>query len=247
MLSRRSFLKISGLAAAALGAGYGAGKITEPGELENFSVHGFLPGDEKIITGVTKLFGKKCSSNPVPSIYADKQWTGIVSKAYNLSAVKNNIPNSSKVTFRMLKITDKVDADIMLSDGRNFIYDPANDYNEAFKKLRKLIQNMKAEYIFSAEYSESGLFSSLLKSNKPAVIIENAKGIADRISLDKNYKNIEIGGPLGKAVICIENGLVRVNTAPCRHQLCKNTGFASKPGDVIACAPNKILIRIEMI
>ncbi len=247
MISRRSFLKVSGIAAAALAAGYGAGKITGPGASKYFSVHGFLPGDANIIAGITKLFGKKCSSNPIPVIYADKRWAGIISKVYKLNAVNNNNPSISRVTFRMMKINDNVDADIMLGDGRNFIYDPLNDFDASFTELRKRVQNMKAEYIFSAEYSESDLFSALFKSNKSAVVIENEKGIFDRIDPDKNFKNIEIAGPLGKTAICIANGLVKVNSAPCRHQLCMHTGVASGNGDIIACAPNKILIRIGTI
>ncbi len=247
MISRRSFLKISGLAAAALGAGYGVGKISEPGELKNFSLHGFLPGDEKVIAGAIKTFNKKYTSTSAPVIYADKQWVNIISKAYAVSGNRNDNHRMGNVTFRMMRMNDKVDADIMLSDSKNHIYNPSDDFDHSFKALRNCVRNMKAEYIFSAEYSESSLFSSLFKSNERIVLIESDKGISDKIKLEKNYKNIEINGPQGKIGISIENGLVRVNAAPCRHQLCRNTGFASKPGDVIACAPNKVLIKIELI
>jgi hypothetical protein len=52
-----------------------------------------------------------------------------------------------------------------------------------------------------------------------------------------------IDGALGKTGLKIENGIARVHTSSCRHGICEHT-FANNVGNVIACAPNKVLIKI---
>ena len=69
--------------------------------------------------------------------------------------------------------------------------------------------------------------------------------MVDRISLENNYKNILIDGPQGKTGIKIENGVAQVHTSTCRHGICKHT-VASGVGNIIACAPNKVLVKIEL-
>ena len=247
MISRRSFLKISGLTAAALGAGYGSGKLTGNGELRKFSVHGFLPGDTKIISDMVKAFNKKADSYSAPVIYADKNWAKVISKAYTSSTYNRDEMNGGNVTFRMVRLNETVNADILLSDDKISVYNPSLNFNGMFKTLRNRIQNTKAEYLFSAEYSEKDLLSSLFRSHETVAVIENDKGTLDKIKLNASYKNIEVDGAYGKTGIAIENGLVRVHKASCRHQLCKYSGIVSRPGEIIACAPNKVLIKIEIV
>lgn len=249
MISRRSFLKISGLAAVALGAGYGAGKVVnqEEGNVKHFSIHGFLPGDDKIISDVVKAFNKKVNPGSAPVIYANKQLANVISNAYRSSAKGDkSLFNNGRVTFRIIKLKEPVDGDILLSDNKTTIYDPSDDFNGSMISLRKRLQNTNAEYMFSAEYSEQNMISSLFNTNEKVAVIENEKGIVDKIKLNNSYKNIEVGGPQGKTGISLANGSVHVHNATCRHELCKHSGFASQKGEVIACAPNKVLIRIDL-
>ncbi|MEJ5263679.1 MAG: NusG domain II-containing protein, partial [Ignavibacterium sp.] len=71
----------------------------------------------------------------------------------------------------------------------------------------------------------------------------NGKGLVDKISLDKNYKNIWVDGLQGKTGLRIENGIAQVHTSSCRHGICKHS-IASEVGNIIACAPNKVLIKV---
>ena len=50
------------------------------------------------------------------------------------------------------------------------------------------MKNRKADYFFTAEYSETDFLSSIFKSNKKEVVIENEKGLVDRISLENNLQ-----------------------------------------------------------
>ncbi len=78
-------------------------------------------------------------------------------------------------------------------------------------------------------------------------MIENNNGVFDKIPLISTYKNVKVDGPQGKTEIEISNGLVKVTKSTCRHKLCEKSRYAANIGDVIACAPNKVLIRIEIV
>jgi hypothetical protein len=58
-MNRRSFLKFSSLAAFALAAGYNAGDLLNAGSVKKYSLHGFIPGDKKILHQLIKAFKSK--------------------------------------------------------------------------------------------------------------------------------------------------------------------------------------------
>jgi hypothetical protein len=87
----------------------------------------------------------------------------------------------------------------------------------------------------------------LFSSNQKEIVIENKNGVFDKIPLNSIYKNIIVDGPQGETEIEINNGLVKVTKSTCKHKLCEKSQYAANVGDVIACAPNKVLIRIEEV
>ena len=46
-------------------------------------------------------------------------------------------------------------------------------------------------------------------------------------------------------LIEIEQKSVRVEAAECRNQICVHTGWISQPGQMIVCAPNKLVLLIK--
>ncbi len=48
----------------------------------------------------------------------------------------------------------------------------------------------------------------------------------------------------GYNVIKIQGGKVCVSEADCPNKVCVNTGYIDKKGDVIACIPHKLIVRI---
>lgn len=62
--------------------------------------------------------------------------------------------------------------------------------------------------------------------------------------LDKNRK-FEIVGPLGKTQLEIDNGSVRVLSSPCPQKICIGLGEARRVGDLLACVPNRVVVRVE--
>ena len=57
-------------------------------------------------------------------------------------------------------------------------------------------------------------------------------------------RTIEVEGPLGKTVVVIEDGAVKVSSSPCREKTCVKSGPINKPGRWIACLPNRVIIAI---
>jgi hypothetical protein len=51
--------------------------------------------------------------------------------------------------------------------------------------------------------------------------------------------------PQGGIKVLVQHGKVSVIEADCPRQICVHTGAISRPGQVIACVPNKMLIQIK--
>ena len=91
-----------------------------------------------------------------------------------------------------------------------------------------------------------GVFSASAYSGgekNPNVIIE-ASG-QEWIYPLREDRQVTVQGPLGEEVITINNGQAFVESSPCPNQICIQQGKISKPGQWIACLPNKVFIRIS--
>lgn len=68
-----------------------------------------------------------------------------------------------------------------------------------------------------------------------------------KVILDESKlkETIKIKTDLGENIIEFRNGGVRVVDADCPDKLCIKDGFKDKPGDVIVCLPNKVVIEIK--
>jgi hypothetical protein len=81
-------------------------------------------------------------------------------------------------------------------------------------------------------------------SGEPRLVrIEGAAGFERTVPLDRDAE-IEVPGPLGTSVVRVESGAVRVVSSPCRQQICVGMGAARKPGAVIVCVPNEVVVRV---
>ena len=61
------------------------------------------------------------------------------------------------------------------------------------------------------------------------------------LSRDAEYR---IAGAIGDVVVRVAGGAVRVDGSGCPDQTCVQTGAVSSPGSVIACVPNKVIVRV---
>jgi hypothetical protein len=58
-------------------------------------------------------------------------------------------------------------------------------------------------------------------------------------------RTVSLPGPLGETRLAIDEGTVCVLNSPCPHKICMGSGSVSRAGELLACVPNRLLIRIE--
>lgn len=245
MISRKKFIKISSLSALALGSGFSLGKLIPNSSASRFAVYGFLPSSDRIISRIVKAFQNKTKDYSTPTIIADEYYVKLIKSHYNSSLGFFNLENAT--TYRISKIKHPINSDIILNDNRNSIHSLNNDFDREFSHIRSDINGANGTIFFSAEFNQKKIVSSLLNFNERNVVIENESGIVEKIPIGDTYKNISINGSVGRTSLELKNNSIRVVKPSCRHKLCERAGLASFPGDIIACAPNKLLIRIEEV
>lgn len=73
------------------------------------------------------------------------------------------------------------------------------------------------------------------------VIVAPGGESAVPLSRDAEYR---IDGATGEVVVRVADGAVRIATSGCLDQTCVRTGAVSSPGAVIACVPNRVVVRV---
>ncbi len=58
-------------------------------------------------------------------------------------------------------------------------------------------------------------------------------------------RSVDLDGPLGQTHLVIDDQGARITASPCPHKLCIAMGPARHSGDLLACIPNRILVRID--
>lgn len=58
-------------------------------------------------------------------------------------------------------------------------------------------------------------------------------------------RSVDLSGPLGSTHLVIADQGVRITDSPCPHKICVAMGPARHTGDLLACVPNRILVRID--
>ena len=58
-------------------------------------------------------------------------------------------------------------------------------------------------------------------------------------------QSVDLDGPLGKTHLVIDEKGAYVTSSPCPRKICIAMGPAKRSGDLLACVPNRIMVRIE--
>jgi hypothetical protein len=239
MLSRRDFLKISGLTTVAAATGFGAGKLLGNTSLNSFRVQAYIP-DAQSASDLTKIIRGNAGKLIVSG---ETGWENFISEAFYHE--KNN--GIGKMIVKIERINHTVPGDILFSDSKTIIYNPENDFNGRLIQLRSDLKNKNSNYRYTAYFNNETLLNSLLKSGENIVIIENENGIYDQVKLSGSAKELFINGPSGKTGITIKDNSVHIHSSCCRNGLCRESVAIINSGDMIACAPNKVIVRIEKV
>jgi hypothetical protein len=54
-----------------------------------------------------------------------------------------------------------------------------------------------------------------------------------------------VRGKLGPVTLEVAHGAIRVKEAGCPHRICVAMGAKHRPGEILVCAPNELLVRLE--
>ncbi len=58
-------------------------------------------------------------------------------------------------------------------------------------------------------------------------------------------RTVSLPGPLGETVVVIRGGRVCIAAASCPNKVCMGMGEVARQGELLACVPNALLVRIE--
>ncbi|MBN1542167.1 NusG domain II-containing protein [candidate division KSB1 bacterium] len=79
------------------------------------------------------------------------------------------------------------------------------------------------------------------RSDRARVTAEGQAELLIDLSVDSSYR---VSGPLGMTELRVADGRVSIVASPCRQQLCVAAGEIWRQGQLLVCAPNRILVRI---
>ncbi|HHW91673.1 MAG TPA: NusG domain II-containing protein [Firmicutes bacterium] len=79
------------------------------------------------------------------------------------------------------------------------------------------------------------------------IVIEAMGEVVQVIPMDQLEpgKEIPITGPLGDSILEMGEDKVRLVDSPCPDHLCVYMGWISRPGEIIVCLPNMVMVRVE--
>lgn len=243
MISRRSFLKIAGLTAVAAGTGAGAAQLLPRSSAQRFALHGFIPDDDRMIAATLRAFVAELPKDArglAPVVHAPANYASVVRGAMGTASS----PLSGKrLVVRVSRLGHSVPADVLLHDDNKRVYDPSRDFNGALVSLRASLRNAPAGLMLSAEYVDEAPLAALFAGER-VLVVENERGVVDKIAM-RHTRTLSVDGPQGRTGITVSSHSAHVHSASCRHELCRRQGAVAMPGEVIACAPNRVLLRVE--
>ncbi len=76
------------------------------------------------------------------------------------------------------------------------------------------------------------------------LVVSDGDRICFTATLDQ-HRTVELEGPLGRTRLVIDNQGARITGSPCPRKSCMTMGPARQTGDLLACVPNRILVRID--
>jgi len=238
-LNRRSFLNLVLVSAAGLAIGYGTGRWFEVDQKRSFSLQAFLPENETLLSELLESFYNLAGLPGNLHIEADAYLTQTIKKISN----PNQFSRAHGFGYvKIIRMNNSVSADLVIGNNQITVFDPEIHYSADFNKLRQKIKDQAASWQINMLFKDLEVSAN----GKRIAVIRDQYGIFDRIPMDQDYQDIPVNGPYGKTHLSISHGHLAIHTSSCRQHLCQQKGSLAMPGDMTACAPNQLLVEIEM-
>jgi len=84
-----------------------------------------------------------------------------------------------------------------------------------------------------------------LRQGAGARVLVEADGKTVFVAALQQEQLVELTGPLGTTLLQISDGSAQIISSPCPQKICIGLGKAQNSGDLLACVPNRLVIRID--
>jgi hypothetical protein len=241
MIDRRNFLKTAVLGGAAFGVGLklGGGRGAQSGQ--RIVLHGFLPADEALVREALAIFlALEDGRLPAPLLDAAPAWRATAAGALRGGADRYVRDSGRMFTVQVAALDERLPADLMLQQG-NRVLDPQGGFGAGLLRLRERLQGQQAQVMVSCRLEDRpGRLGQ-----RRELVVETERGVQERILLDGRAHRVELQGPAGRTTVATDERGAHVAAASCRHVTCRRQGVIARPGELIACAPNRLVLRVE--
>jgi hypothetical protein len=112
--------------------------------------------------------------------------------------------------------------------------------------LKKVIKNTtmadRLLFLFLMAISVSGILytrEAVSQSSDVVIELDGKPQYTFPLNIDRT---VLVTGPIGKAIIEIKGGKVRIAEAPCPNQICVREGWISR--GAVVCVPNRLVVLI---
>jgi hypothetical protein len=112
--------------------------------------------------------------------------------------------------------------------------------------LRRVIRHTTVAdrllFLFLIAISVGGIFYTREAVSQSSDVVIELAGKPEYTFPMNIDRTVSVSGPIGKAVIEIKGGKVRVAEAPCPNQICVKEGWISR--GAIVCVPNRLVVLV---
>ncbi|HHW02032.1 MAG TPA: NusG domain II-containing protein [Thermoanaerobacterales bacterium] len=83
--------------------------------------------------------------------------------------------------------------------------------------------------------------------DKTYAVIEVNGQPYQKISLGQDGQKLQVKVPglLGESIVEVDKDRVRMLYSPCPDKDCERQGWASRPGQLLVCLPNRVVVKIQ--
>lgn len=241
MTTRRRFFQTAILGGAAFAAGLELGGVRTQGAARRAVLHGFVPADEASLQRVLATFlAGQTGTLPAPAVDVPARWRTTVAGVLRAAADRYRRGGDHGFDVQVTVLERPLPADVMLQQDERVV-DPAHGFDRAMLALREDLRGRDAALAVTCRLAPR----PQANASGRVLVIENEHGVQDRLALDGAERRLELAGPAGVTSVLVGDAGVQVAAASCRHATCQRQGRIAMPGEMIACAPNRLVLRVE--
>lgn len=241
MQSRRDFFKTALLGGAAFVAGHKLGGGFDAQAAPQTILHGFVPADEQAVNEVLSAFlALENSTLPAPVLDVPGRWQGIVAGALRQAAPRYRRGQSRIFEVQVAPLESPLPADLLVQQDLR-VLDPRTGIGERLVALRESLRGRRATVAVTCRLADRPQPTAAGR----VLVVETDGVVQEQIALDGGDRRLEVAGPAGRTGIVLDARGARVAASSCRHATCRRQGSIAQPGQLIACAPNRLVLRVE--